>query len=180
MCLLQYMYNNNYYVNNPQHFKLISMRQAVTKTSKVHDWTETDHLNVVLKLTSHAWFLFSLCPFPELLEVRLLHVRPVLESKLLGFVVTELLHTRCTSCHPTQQHQKHWCSINHSLTYLLTEGWQYCWLGTACCHYADKIVQEHRDGWIQEHRDGWMGCLALQLYGSLPAVTITVLNCCIL
>ena len=62
-------------------------------------------LNVVLQLKSlkhyyevtHRQLLFNCTIFPALLQVRLLQVRPVPESKLLGIVVAELLDVGCPS-----------------------------------------------------------------------------------
>jgi len=49
----------------------------------------------------HTKLLFNPPIFPELFQVRLLHVRPVPKSKLLGIAVAELLQAGCPACHPT-------------------------------------------------------------------------------
>jgi len=54
---------------------------------------------------THTKFLFNWPIFPELFQVRLLQVRPVLKSKLLGIVVAELLQAGCPSCHPTNSNK---------------------------------------------------------------------------
>ena len=85
------------------------------------DWFFTYSASTHTLIHTHilSVFLFNRLIFPELLQVKLLQVRPVPESKLQGTVVAELLQagcpswnslfaklfihilTRCPSCRPT-------------------------------------------------------------------------------
>jgi len=77
-----------------------------------------------------------------------------LDSRVWG-LKQEVITNRVPFLSPNQQHQS-------------SEGWQCSWLGTARCHYATKIGQEHCDGCV-----GSLGCPALWLQGIFSPMIIT-------